>query len=59
MTNLSPLLFNIFKVDLCFIVEDIGIASCPDDNTPYISENDINQLIHSLQEATNGSESAS
>ena len=50
---LGPLLFNIFLIDLFFTVEDIDIASYADDNTPYISAENINEVIHSLEEATN------
>ena len=46
---LGPLLFNIFLIDLFFIVENIDIASYADDNTPYISANEV---ILSLERAT-------
>ena len=49
---LGPLLFNIFLIDLVFIVENIDIASYADDNTPYISANNINEVILSLEKAT-------
>ena len=49
---LSPLLFNIFLIDLFFIVENIDIASYADDNAPYISANNINEVILSLEKAT-------
>ena len=32
---LGPVLFNIFLCDLFFIIEDVDLASCADDNTPY------------------------
>ena len=35
-----------------FIVENIDIASYADDNTPYISVNNINEVILSLEKAT-------
>ena len=35
-----------------FIVENIGIASYANDNTPYISANNINEVILSLTKAT-------
>ena len=34
---LGPLLFNIFLIDLFFIIKDTDIASYADDNTPYVS----------------------
>ena len=52
---LGPLLFNIFLIDLFFIVKNTDIASYADDNTPYISANNINEVIISLEKATNTS----
>ena len=49
---LGPLLFNIFLIDMFFIVENIDIASYADDNTPYIGANNINEVVHSLEKAT-------
>ena len=49
---LGPLLFNIFLADLFFIVKDIDIASYADDNTPFIVEDNIENVIASLEEAT-------
>ena len=51
-STLGPLLFNIFLIDLFFIVENIDIASYADDNTPYICANNINEVILSLEKAT-------
>ena len=42
---LGPLLFNIFLVDLLFILNDVDIASYADGNTPYIIADDINGVI--------------
>ena len=39
--------------DLFFIVKDIDIASYADDNTPFIVEDNIENVIASLEEATN------
>ena len=50
---LGPLLFNIFLADLFFIVKDIDIANYADDNTPFIVEDNIENVIASLEEATN------
>ena len=33
---LGPLLFNIFLIDLFFMIEDTDIASYADGNTPYV-----------------------
>ena len=49
---LGPLLFNIFLVDLFFIVNSTDIANYADDNTPYATTNDIDSLIASLEEAS-------
>ena len=50
---LGPLLFNIFLADLFFIVKDIDIAIYADDNTSFIVEDNIENVIASLEEATN------
>ena len=49
---LSPLLFNIFLINLFFIIEDLDIASYADDNTPYVSANIIDGFAKSLEEAS-------
>ena len=49
---LGPLLFNIFLVDLFFILNKIDIANYADDNATYTSSNDINGLMKSLEEAS-------
>ena len=45
---LGPLLFNIFLIDLFFIIEDTDIASYADDNTPYVIADNIDGVIKSL-----------
>ena len=45
---LGPLLFNIFLIDLFFIIEDSDIASYVDDNTPYVIADNIDVVICSL-----------
>ena len=45
-------MFNIFLIDLFFIVKNIEIASYTDDKTPYISGNNINEVILFLEKAT-------
>ena len=42
---LGPLLFNIFLIDLFFIIEDTDIASYADDNTPYVTAGNIDGLL--------------
>ena len=49
---LDPFLFNIFLVDLFFIVNSTDIANYADDNTPYATANDIGSLIALLQEVS-------
>ena len=49
---LGPLLFNIFLIDLFFIIEDTDIASYADDNTPYFSADNIDGVIKSLKDAS-------
>ena len=39
-----------FLIDLFFIIENTDIASYADDNTPYISTDDIDGVIKSLEE---------
>ena len=46
---LGPLLFNIFLADLFFIHNDIDITNFPDDNTPYLSAKNVEDLIESLE----------
>ena len=46
------MLFNIFLVDLFFLLNKINIADRADDNTPYTSSNEVNGLINSLEEAS-------
>ena len=49
---LGPLLFNIFLTDLHFIIEDTDIARYADDNTPYVSADNIDVVIKSLEEVS-------
>ena len=46
---LGPLLFNIFLADLFFLINDVDIASYGDDNTPYVTAYDIDDVIVSLE----------
>ena len=49
---LGPLLFKIFLADLFFIIKDIDIASYADDTTPFIVENNIENVIASLEQVS-------
>ena len=44
---LGPLLFNIFLADHFFVVQDVDIVSYADDSTPFIVENNIDNVIAS------------
>ena len=50
---LGPLLFNIFLADLFFVVKDIDIASYANDSTPFIVENNIDNVVASLEQVSN------
>ena len=45
-------MFNIFLADLFFTLNDVGIASYADDNTPYVIADNINGAIASLEKAS-------
>ena len=47
---LAPLLFNMFLLDLFFILNKINIANFADDKAPYTSSNDVKRLIESFGE---------
>ena len=49
---LGPLLFHIFLVDLFFEVKDIDVASYADDSTPFIVQNNIDNVIASLEQVS-------
>ena len=52
-SNLGPLLFNIFSADLFLIHSDIDIANFADDNTPYLSAENVKEdVIESLERAS-------
>ena len=46
---LGPLLSNIFLCDLFFIMNETEFASYADDNTPYTSGQNIDNVIRSLE----------
>ena len=49
---LGPLLFNIFLADLFLVLKDVDIANFADDNTPFTSANNIDDLTDSLEKAS-------
>ena len=49
---LRPLLFNIFLADLFLVLKVVDIANFADDNTPFTSANNIDDLIDSLEKAS-------
>ena len=50
--SLGPLLFDIFICDLFLIMNEVDFASYTDDNTPYVIENGVKDIINSLKEAS-------
>ena len=50
---LGVLLFNIFLIDLFLIMEDIDITSYAHNNTPYVSEDNVDEVIDPLEQAAN------
>ena len=49
---LGPLLFNIFLADLFLVLKDVDITNFTDDNTPFTSANNTDDLIDSLEKAS-------
>ena len=49
---LGQLLFNIFLCDLFFELNNIEFASYADDNTPYVSGETIDDVIHHLEKTS-------
>ena len=49
---LGPLLFNIFLAELFLVLKDVDIANFADDNTPFTSAKNIDDLIYSLEKAS-------
>ena len=52
---LDPLLFNIYISDMFYDIDKWDIASYADDNTPYISDFNLEEVIQKLELITNGS----
>ena len=48
----GPPLFNIFLEDLFFVLTDIDIASYADNSTSFIVENNIDNVIASLEQVS-------
>ena len=46
---LGPLLFNIFLCDLFLIMKETSFASYADDSTLYVTAEDLDQVIKSLE----------
>ena len=49
---LGPLLFNNFLADLFFIHNDTDIANFADDNTPYLSAKNVEDVTESSERAS-------
>ena len=50
---LGPLLFNIYICDICFDIIECDIASYADDNTPYNSGFNLDNVISNLEKSIN------
>ena len=50
-STLRPLFFNIHLCDLFFIIEKFNIANFADDNTPYVTGDNISSVVKLLEEA--------
>ena len=48
----TKLLFNIFLADLFLIYSDNDVAHFADDNTPYLSAKNVDDVIESLERAS-------
>ena len=46
---LGPLLFNIDICGLFFIIKDCDIANYADDNTPYLSRKNVEEVLNGLE----------
>ena len=46
---LGPLLFNIFLRDLFMFTDEYDIVNYADDNTPYVCEGNVNNIIFTLE----------
>ena len=50
---LGPLLFNIFLCDLFLIMKETSFASYADDNAPYVTAENLDEVIKSLEKVRN------
>ena len=48
-STLGHLLFNIFLCDLFLIMKETSFASYADDNTPYVTAENLDEVIKSLE----------
>ena len=49
---LGPLLFNIFINDIFYFTQKTNIANYADDNTPYVTGNNLNDILEILSSET-------
>ena len=49
---MGPLLFNIFLADLLLIHSDIDTANFAEDNTPWLSNENVEDVLEPLQRAS-------
>ena len=47
---LGPLLFNMFLCDFFLIMKETSFASYADDNSPYVTPENLDDVIKSLEE---------
>ena len=52
-SNLGPLLFNIYINDIFYIIKDVNIANFADDNSPFIFNKSITEVLNLLEEDSN------
>ena len=45
----AVILGPIFLIDLLFVIKDFDITSYAGDNTPYMSANNVDRVVHSLE----------
>ena len=52
-SNLGPLLFNIYINDIFYIINDVNMANFADDNSPFIFNNSITEVLDLLEQESN------
>ena len=50
---LGPLLFNIYINDIFFCIQDVDIANFADDNSPYVVDKHITEVLNLLENDAN------